>query len=218
MRSFLGYYENVLRIQTLSPKLIRPPRLPRREVVFLSKDEVERFINTIDVEVWHEFRLRVLVEAILGSGARIGELLSLNNKDIDWGKKEAKIIGKGNKERRIFFTDRAPYWIKRFLDSRSDDHEEIFITRDATSRLNRDDIWRFFDRHRRLARIEKRVTPHILRHTVATNLIFNGCPIVHVKEILGHEMLDTTCRYYLGVDKEEAKKAHRSYLRFLDRK
>jgi integrase/recombinase XerD len=59
---------------------------------------------------------------------------------------------------------------------------------------------------------QKKLTPHILRHTVATNLVFNGCPIVHVKEILGHERLDTTCRYYLGVDKELAKRAHDQYL------
>ena len=59
------------------------------------------------------------------------------------------------------------------------------------------------------------LTPHILRHTVATDLVFNGCPIVHVKEILGHERLDTTCKYYLGVDKEQAKKAHRQFLNFV---
>jgi integrase/recombinase XerD len=73
-------------------------------------------------------------------------------------------------------------------------------------------MWRFFKRHREKAKITKRPTPHILRHTVATNLVFNGCPIVHVKEIPGHERLDTACKYCLGIDKESAKKAHREYL------
>jgi integrase/recombinase XerD len=89
------------------------------------------------------------------------------------------------------------------------------VTRTAKTRLDRNDIWRFFDRHRKLAKINKKLTPHILRHTVATNLVFNGCPIVHVKEILGHERLDTTCKYYLGVDKEKAKQAHKQFLNFV---
>jgi site-specific recombinase XerD len=62
---------------------------------------------------------------------------------------------------------------------------------------------------------KKKLTSHILRHTVATNLVLNGCPIVHVMEILGQERLDATCKYYLGVDKEKAKKAHRQYLNFI---
>jgi integrase/recombinase XerD len=141
--------------------------------------------------------------------------MSLNKKNIDWDKKEAKIVGKGNKERRIFFTQRSLDWLRKYLERRSDTHEAVFVTKLPANRLNRDDIWRFFGRHRRLARIEKKLTPHILRHTVATNLVFNGCPIVHVKEILGHERLDTTCKYYLGVDKEKAKKAHKEFLNFV---
>jgi len=145
---------------------------------------------------------------------RIGETLSLNRKSINWNRKEAKIVGKGNKERRVFFTQRSLDWLRRYLEARDDSHEAVFVTKRPIARLHRDDIWRFFDRHRKLARIDKKLTPHILRHTVATNLVFNGCPIVHVKEILGHERLDTTCKYYLGVDKEQAKKAHRQYLTF----
>ena len=105
--------------------------------------------------------------------------------------------------------------LRRYLEKREDTHEAVFITKRPFARLKRDDIWRFFKRYRDLAKIDKKLTPHILRHTVATNLVFNGCPIVHVKEILGHERLDTTCKYYLGVDKEQARKAHRQYLSFV---
>jgi integrase/recombinase XerD len=185
-------------------------------VIFLTKEEIEAFIGTIKTKNWNEFRFRVLVEVLLGTGMRIGEVLSLNRKTINWEKREAKIIGKGNKERTVFFTQRSLDWISKWLESRKDTHEAIFITRMANpTRLDRNDIWRFFDRHRRLAHINKKLTPHILRHTVATNLVFNGCPIVHVKEILGHERLDTTCKYYLGVDREQARKAHKEYLTFV---
>ena len=77
----------------------------------------------------------------------------------------------------------------------------------------------FFDapRNRELSHpsgLLKNVTPHILRHTMATTLLFNGCPIGFIKEILGHDNLETTCQYYLGVDKKAAKEAHRKYLNF----
>ena len=215
VRSFMLYCKSFLNLKVLNPTQIRPPKRLKREVIFLTKEEIEAFVNTIEIRKWNEFRFRVLVEVLLGTGMRIGEALSLNRKDINWEKREAKIVGKGNKERTVFFTQRSLDWISKWLEARKDTHEAIFITRLAkATRLDRNDIWRFFDRHRKLANIQKKLTPHILRHTVATNLVFNGCPIVHVKEILGHERLDTTCKYYLGVDKEAAKKAHKQYLDF----
>ncbi|MFZ1627122.1 MAG: tyrosine-type recombinase/integrase [Candidatus Moraniibacteriota bacterium] len=211
-RSLLNYCRNFLKLETLNPKQIRPPKRFKREVIFLTKDEVEAFIATIDINRIAGLRFRALVEVLLGTGMRISEALSLDRKSIDWEKREAKIIGKGNKERRVFFTEKALEWVRKYLEARTDSHEAIFITTGEPSRLSIGDIWRFFKYHREKAHIHKKLTPHILRHTVATNLVFNGCPIVHVKEILGHEKLDTTCKYYLGVDKEQAKKAHNQYL------
>ena len=211
-KSFLNYCRNFLKIDTLDPKQIRPPKRVKREVIFLTKEEIEAFVNTIGNSTMTDLRFRAIVETILGTGMRISEVLSLNRKDIIWDKKEAKIVGKGNKERQVFFTDKALDWIRKYLERRHDSSEAVFVTTGEPERLTTGDIWRFFKRHREKAKISKKVTPHILRHTVATNLVFNGCPIVHVKEILGHERLDTTCRYYLGVDKELARKAHDKYL------
>lgn len=194
VRSILSYCQNFLGLNVLNPKQIRPPKRSKREVVFLTKEEIQRFIDTINTRTWNGFRFRVLVEVLLGTGMRISEALSLNRKTINWEKKEAKIIGKGNKERTVFFNQRSLDWITKYLEKRNDTHEAIFITRSPINRCSRDDVWRFFDRHRRLAKIDKKLTPHILRHTVATNLVFNGCPITHVKEILGHERLDTPHR------------------------
>jgi len=213
-RSFMSYCQNFLKLSVVDPKSIRPPRIYRREVIYLKKEEVETFVNVIDTTKWNGLRFKALVEVLLGTGMRIGEVLSLNRKDIDWDKLEAKIVGKGNKERTIFFNERSLEWLRKYLENRNDLHEAVFVTKKPTGRMHRDDIWRFFDYYRKKAHINKKLTPHILRHTVATNLIFNGCPIVHVKEILGHERLDTTCKYYLGVDKEQAKKAHHQYLDF----
>ena len=212
MRSFLKYCRNFLELPTLNPKQIRPPKRARREVIYLTKEEIEAFVGSIGSSTLADLRFRAIVETLLGTGMRISEVLSLNRKDINWKKKEAKIVGKGNKERTVFFTGRALDWMRKYLENRHDLFEAVFVTNGDPRRLTPGDMWRFFKRHREKAKIHKKLTPHILRHTVATNLVFNGCPIVHVKEILGHERLDTTCKYYLGVDKELAKKAHREYL------
>ena len=213
-RSLLMYCNEFLEIQTIKPKHIRPLKRVRREVIYLTEEEIHNFIATIDTHTWQGLRFRTLVEVLLGTGMRIGEVLSLTRKDIDWENREAMIIGKGNKQRKVFFTKRALDWVHKYLRSRTDVHPSLFVTRRPVGPMDRNDMWRFFARHRKLANIEKKVTPHILRHTVATNLVFNGCPLVHVKEILGHERLDTTCRYYLGIDNAKAKQAHNQFLNY----
>lgn len=200
---------------------IRPPRRPRREVQFLTTEEIAAFIDTIPLTTYRGsvhsagLRLRALVEVLLGSAMRVSEALSLNRDDVDFKQNEARIIGKGNKERVVFFTERALLWLRRYLESRTDECPALFTCQNGRTRLRRGDLWRYFDRHRKLAGVKKRVTPHILRHTAATQLLFNGCPVGHIKEILGHERLETTCRYYLGLDRRAAKTAHAKYLRYV---
>jgi integrase/recombinase XerD len=154
------------------------------------------------------------VETILGSALRISEVLSLDRHQLDAKTHEVKVIGKGRKERSAFLTDRAFYWLNRYLSVREDNNPAVFVTTDGKRRLKRTDIWRSFGRHKAAAGIIKPLTPHILRHTAATQLLFNGCPIGHIKEILGHSRLETTCRYYLGLDSRAAKAAHLKYLTY----
>ena len=223
LRAFLKFCQDVVRVPTLSSREIRVPRIPRRDVIYLTREEVQRFVDAIiapDV-AWEtvpltRLRFRALVEVLLGTGARISEVLSLNRSDIHWERKEAKIVGKGNKERMLFFTDRALRWLEHYLSQRWDDDDALFITQgDPPRRLRqRDRIKDTFAVYRRRADITKSVSPHILRHTMATTLLFNGCPIGHIKEILGHERLDTTCRYYLGLDRRAARAAHGQFLSY----
>jgi site-specific recombinase XerD len=205
---------------SLDPEEIKPPPRPRREVVFLTPEEIEEFIATIPLTTYkggtHQagLRLRAVVETLLGTAMRISEVLSLNRDSIDFDRKESRIVGKGDKQRTVFFTDRALHWIRRYLESREDECPALFVCQNGKDRLRRGDLWRYFERHRKLAGIKKRIRPHILRHTAATTLLFNGCPIGHIKAILGHERLETTCRYYLGIDQRAAKAAHQKYLSY----
>jgi site-specific recombinase XerD len=218
LKRMLMFCRDRLGLPVLDPDLITIPKRPRREVVYLTAEEVKRFIRTIPLTTSRDaahlpgLRFRALVEALLGSAMRIGELLSLDRSDIDFERKEARVIGKGNKQRTVFFTERALYWLSRYLEIRADDMPALFVTQSGKTRLARPDIWRPFSRYRQRAGLNKPVRPHLLRHTAATQLLFNGCPVGHIKEILGHERLETTCRYYLGLDHRAAKLAHEKYL------
>ena len=219
LKSLLRYCLEDLELQVLDYKKIKSPKRSRREVVFLTNEEIQQFIDAIKFQgsrkriLMNGLRFRVLVEVLLGTGMRISEALSLNRDSVDFEKAEAKIIGKGNKERIVFFNGRSLEWISYYLSKRKDNAEALFLTLKGT-RLQVMDVSNLFRRYRKLAGINKKLTPHILRHTTATNLLFNGCPISHVKEILWHERMETTCKYYLGVDKRKAKEAHGQYLNF----
>lgn len=217
-KRLLQFCRERLNLNALDPASILIPTRPRREVVYLNADEVDRFVRAIPLTTlkngphMHGLRFRALVEVLLGSAMRIGEVLSLNRADVDFQRKEARVVGKGNKQRSVFFTDRALFWLRQYLEVRTDGNEALFVSQNGKSRLDQKDIWRPFARYRKLAGLSKPVRPHLLRHTAATQLLFNGCPVGHIKEILGHERLETTCRYYLGLDTRAAKSALQKYL------
>jgi integrase/recombinase XerD len=201
-------------IPALDRRELKAPRIPKREVVFLTAAEVEEFVSAIPFEQGAKWLcFRALVEVLLGSGMRISEALSLKRSSVDFQSREARIKGKGNKTRTIFFTARALYWLSRFLDQRTDEADAMFTLSNGQP-FGYSVVSKWFRAIQARAGLRKKVTAHILRHTVATTLLFNGCPIGHIKEVLGHSYLQTTCTFYLGTDKQAAKRAHLKYLEY----
>jgi integrase/recombinase XerD len=211
----------------INPDLITLPTRPRREVIYLSVEEVNRFRNAIDTKPIYGLRFRTLIEVLLATGMRISEALSLQINSIDFLQKEARVIGKGNKERVVFFTDEALEWVRKYIDRKSvmgDKNEALFTTtfkrtkngtKWETRKLRNQDINRVYKRVCLKAGLNKKISNHTLRHTFATTLASNGAPILQISKLLSHERYDTTCRYYLGiVSKEKAKEAHQQYLRY----
>jgi site-specific recombinase XerD len=218
LKAFLRFCQLAVGIQTMDVRQIRLPRIPKREVQFLTPDEIQQYVAAIplrngprsyDVD-WLSFR--VLVEVLLGTGARISEALSLKRSSINFQTGEATIIGKGNKERVLFFSPRALNWVKEYAMKRHDQGEALFVVGRRGKPMRLCAALTRFRRFRKMIRFPKPVTAHMLRHTVATTLLFNGCPIGHIKDILGHDRLITTCNFYLGADKRAAKKAHGDFL------
>ena len=111
----------------------------------------------------------------------------------------------------MFFSSRALNWLKEYLTRRKDQNDAAFLDSRGNPLLQATAL-QWFCRIRKKANLPKKVTAHILRHTMATTLLFNGCPIGHIRDILGHQYLVTTCNYYLGTDKRAAKRAHGKYL------
>ena len=215
-RTFLRYLGNIHHLQVYNPDNVRRPKIPKREVEYLSKEEIQRFMAAIPTHTFTGLRDRALIEVIYASGMRISEALSLDRKQIDWELHEARIIGKGKKPRKVYFTQEALEWVRQYLSYRHDDHPALFVIQsDNTHRLDPQGTWRRFRRYATRAGLGKRVYPHMLRHTMATTLLANGCPIGHIRALLGHEHLTTTCRYYLGIISDaEAKAAHEKFISY----
>jgi site-specific recombinase XerD len=217
IKGLLKYYRDHYSISLqINPDLITIPKRPRREVVFLTSEEIQRFRESINTRLLVGLRFRTLVEVLLGTGMRISECLSLDRTSIDFQTRECLVIGKGSKQRTVFFTQESIDWIKQYLERRIDKNPALFVTTGKIpKRLTNQDNTRYFKRQRIIAGINKKITPHCLRHCFASHLAFNNCPFTEIKTLCGHERLDTTIRYYVGLtDKARAKEAHTQYLKY----
>lgn len=213
LKTFLRFCIEMLKVQTLNPKEIRLPDRGKPHVLVLSPEEIQKLLSNISTFTYTGARLRALVEVLLATGMRISEALSLERKTFDTGADHVEVIGKGQKRREIFFNSRCQHWVQNYLNKRHDNHHALFVTTGyEPRRLSRDDISRFFIQLRAKAGIDKKVTPHILRHTYCTTLLNNGADITFIKELVGHEDIQTTAKYYLGVSKEQLRKVVDKYL------
>jgi integrase/recombinase XerD len=212
---FLKFCRTVLEVNGLDPASVKLPRRKNPNVQYLTNREIQALRREIDTYRILGLRLRALFETLLATGMRISEALSLNRDSITPQSREAVIIGKGAKPRVIFFNEEAIAWINKYLSMRTDNNRALFVTSgDNPRRVSRGDIPRFLKAIGKLAGIEKKVTPHLLRHTFCTNLRNNGADISLIKELAGHQDIQTTARYYLGADKQILRNAVSRYLNY----
>jgi integrase/recombinase XerD len=215
LKLFLKFCRITLEINCLDPATITLPRRKAPKVEYLTNAEIQAIRRSIDTFRSSGARLRALFETLLSTGMRISEVLSLNRDSIDFERKEAVIVGKGGKTRNVFFSEDALRWIRRYLGRRQDSDPALFVTYgENPNRLSRGDIPRFLKAAGKLAGLNKRVTPHLLRHTFCTNLRNNGADISLIRELAGHQDIQTTVRYYLGTDKQVLKDAVAKYLNY----
>jgi len=202
LKSLLKFCRTTLAIVCLDPAEVHLPKRRPPEVEFLTNEEIHKVLEAINISTFTGMRLRALIELLLATGMRISEALSLKRDIFDEGRPETEIVGKGKHKRHIFFSPRCRAWVREYLSKRIDDDPALFVTTGYPVRpLKREDISRFFVLLKRRAGITKKFTPHILRHTFCTNLLHHGADITHIKDLAGHQDIQTTARYYLGKDK-----------------
>lgn len=217
LKLFLRFCRTVLEINSLDPSTIKLPRRKNPNVQYLTNVEIQAIRREIESHHRLGLRLRALFETLLATGMRISEALSLNRDSINSQSKEALVTGKGSRIRTVFFTEEALKWINKYLSARTDNNPALFVTSgESPRRVQRGDIPRYFKVVGKLAGIEKKVTPHLLRHTFCTNLRNNGADISLIKELAGHQDIQTTARYYLGSDKQILRDAVSRYLNYAE--
>lgn len=220
LRSFLGYCSK-RGIATLTPEKIELPRVNRKQVSWLSGEEVERLINAIDTQSPAGLRDRAIIELFFSSGLRVSELVNLDRDHINLNRGEFTVRGKGQKDRPVFVSPEATEWLAAYLKTRNDSAKPLFIrysgakTGDAQGesfRLTPRSIQRMVSQYAKLAGITKHVSPHTLRHSFATDLLMNGADLRSVQSMLGHSNISTT-QVYTHVTDQHLKETHQKFHR-----
>ncbi len=220
LRSFLKYC--VKRdIPCLSPEKVELARTKRKQVTFLSEDELARLFSEPDTGKLAGMRDRAILELLFSSGLRVSELTSLNRDHINLKRLEFMVRGKGQKDRPIFISPEAGKWVEKYLEARKDNSAPLFIRvggkkqMDSSGnhlRLSDRSVQRMVVRYARLAGITKHVSPHTLRHSFATDLLMNGADLRSVQAMLGHSNIATT-QIYTHVTDPHLKKVHNQFHR-----
>ena len=158
-----------------------------------------------------EIRDLAMIDMLSSTGMRVGELVNLNRGDVDFNERECIVLGKGDKERVVYFDARTKIHLQQYLYSRTDDNEAMFVS--LSSPHNRIKIGGIEARLRKLGKVLGigRIHPHKFRRTLATMAIDKGMPIEQLQKLLGHQRIDTTPQYAM-VKQSNVKLAHRKYI------
>jgi len=211
-RSFFRYLQREKKIAENPFRNLVTPKLPRKLPNFLYPEEITRLFEAADSSSGLGKRDRAILEMLYGTGMRVIELCRLNLNDLDWDDKEIKVFGKGAKERIVIFGSFAERALKDYINygrptllgkAKS---AAFFVGRLGT-RLTSRQVERIIKFYAKKAGIQKKVTPHTLRHSFATHLLEGGADLRMTQELLGHVSLSTT-QVYTHVTKERLKKVY----------
>ncbi len=214
VRSFLKYLARQ-NIKSLSPERIELAKVGERSLDLITDLELKRLLESPSGTDLKDLRDKAILELLFSTGLRVSELCSLTS-DIDLNSDELSIRGKGNKVRVVFLSPEAKQAVKAYLAARKDMDEALFvqigkkINNKGDSFLNRRSIERIVKTHATKAGISKRVTPHVMRHMFATDLLGNGADIRSVQALLGHSSIITT-QIYTHVTDKHLRDIHKKF-------
>jgi site-specific recombinase XerD len=215
IRSFLKWL-NKQDYNVLSADKLDLPKVKDRQVSFLSGEQVDRLLSAPSMSSIVGKRDKAILEILFSTGLRVSELTKLNRDSIDFDRREFGITGKGGRARVVFLSSRAAEWISLYLAARKDHYSPLFIrhkgkidptTEDEKMRLTPRSVQRLVKKYAKKVKIPVDVTPHVLRHSFATDLLIAGADLRSVQEMLGHKNVATT-QIYTHVTNKQLKGVH----------
>jgi len=217
VRMFLKYLIS-RDIKTLDPSKVDLAKTPERQISYLEGSDLENFLTApIQTEEKDLIKLRdkAILELFFSTGLRVSELCNLKKEDINLEKDEFSVKGKGNKWRVVFLSNQAKYWLKKYLEIRTDLNPYLFVRQDR-ARVEEDkpitprSVERMVKKYAKLAGITKKIVPHSLRHSFGTDLLLNGADLRAVQELLGHKSITTT-QIYTHVTDQHLREVYQAF-------
>jgi len=218
LRSFLNYFADRDIISLPSEKIKLAKDKKDKSVHFLNLDQVEKLLSMPSIAKKSGLRDRAMIETFFSTGLRVAELVSLNKEQIKI-KPEMKyfelgVIGKGNRPRTVYFSERAIKWLGKYLETRKDDKKPLFINyhkgKNIPPRLTSRSIEKIIKKYVSLAGLPANTSPHTLRHSFATDLLSQGVDLRLIQEFLGHRNIATT-QIYAHVTSKQLRDVHRQF-------
>ena len=229
LRAFLKYMAR-MDVKSMPPDRIELAKIPERSLDLISMEELGRLLDAPDITTLRGLRDRTLMELLFSTGLRVSELCSLP-REINLKLDELSVRGKGEKVRVVFLSEESKKWLKIYLDKRDDMDDALFVqslgsikeggksgargpaklaTNRDSMRLTSRSVERIVKQYAIKAGISKKVTPHVIRHSFATDLLRNGADLRAVQMLLGHANIGTT-QIYTHVTDSELKRVHQKF-------
>ena len=219
LRAFLKYMaRNGAKV--LSPETIELAKAPERELDLISSSDLMRLLSAPKENTLPALRDKAILELLFSTGLRVSELCALP-RDLDLSRDEFSVRGKGEKIRVVFLSDTAKRALKEYLAKRTDVDDALFIhigrggegalaKKEDSLRITPRSVERLVKQYAIKAGISKKVTPHVIRHSFATDLLQNGADLRSVQALLGHANIATT-QIYTHVTDAKLKEIHKKY-------
>lgn len=215
LRNFLKYLAR-RDIEALASDKIELGRQEDRQVSFLEAHELQRLLASPEGDSFKAKRDRAILETLFSTGLRVSELCNLDRDSINLKSGEFSVRGKGSKIRIVFLSDGAKTAIKNYFEKRGDVDSALFIRykknfgKDNNLRITTRSVERLIKYYAAKAGLSKKVTPHTLRHSFATDLLANGADLRSVQEMLGHSNITTT-QIYTHVTNRQLREIHKTF-------
>ncbi|MCT8978290.1 tyrosine-type recombinase/integrase [Clostridium sp. CX1] len=203
-KSFFGWLNEEDYIPKNPAKKLKQTKEPKRIRHAMSDEEIELLRQACETE-----REKALVEFLISTGCRLSEAVGVNKDNINWHDMSLFVVGKGSKERKVYFSIKAKILLKKYLDTRQDTNEALFVAgKYPYERLGGRSIEREISKIAKRANFDKSIYPHLFRHSFATHNINSGMPLHIVQSLMGHETPDTTL-IYARINDENIKHEYR---------